>query len=129
MKTTNRLPGHYFLLAASPQIFHTNSPVDGTVGQNASLVCKATGDPEPSIYWIKVFGGAGDRVSSTKTLEFSNATLSASNSTGDVINITKPDYGVYLCYANNSYGADSQNVTLNVQCRLDFPLFIFLYEL
>ena len=58
-------------------------------------------------------------------MESSNATLSASNSSGDVINMTKPDYGVYLCYANNSYGTDSQNVTLNVQCRLDFSLFIF----
>ena len=118
-------PGHYFQLSASPQIFYTNSPVDGTVGQNASAVCKATGDPEPSIYWVKVSGGTGDRVSPLQTLEFSNATLSASNSSGDVINITKSDYGVYLCYANNSYGTDSQNVTFNVQCRFDFSLFIF----
>ena len=69
-------------------------------GDNATLGCNATGNPVPSIEWIRESAGQvlfGDRII--------------------FWNINRKDGGVYLCIARNIIGNDTKNCTVDVICK------------
>ena len=76
------------------------SPV--TEGANATLYCNATGNPAPSIVWIR--GSTGLVVSSNNML-----TIEA---------IKRNESGSYKCRAWNGIGKNSTNsCTVDVHCK------------
>ena len=69
-------------------------------GDNVTLGCSATGNPVPSIEWIRESAGQvlfGDRII--------------------FWNINRKDGGVYLCIARNIIGNDTKNCTVDVICK------------
>lgn len=69
-------------------------------GDNVTLGCNATGNPVPSIEWIRESAGQvlfGDRII--------------------FWNINRKDGGVYLCIARNIIGNDTKNCTVDVICK------------
>ena len=79
-------------------------------GQNVSLICKATGDPTPTVTWQKAFS----QLSKEKT------TVVDGNLT--ILNIAKADARDYACVAKNLLGKDSVVAQLIVLGKLMFTL-------
>lgn len=89
-------------MAASPQITgRSNSIIDTDEGNNVTLLCDATGDPVPTVEWIK----------NGKPLQSSNRKIL-------IRNIQRSDGGNYVCTAKNVAGSDSYSVYVRVvRCK------------
>ncbi|XP_078424219.1 leucine-rich repeat neuronal protein 3-like [Cetorhinus maximus] len=77
-------------------------------GSSASLHCRATGQPEPEIYWITPSGNK--LLPNTATDKYSiylEGTL-------DLFNISNKEAGLYTCVAHNLVGADLKTVVITV---------------
>ena len=72
---------------------------------DAALYCNATGNPVPSVKWIRRNTGEVTVVSNNSTLVFAG--------------IYRNESGLYQCIANNSIGNDSKNCAVDVQCKLN----------
>ena len=72
---------------------------------DVTLYCNATGNPLPSIKWIRLSTGEVTIVSNNNSLVFAA--------------INRNEAGLYQCTANNSIGNDSKNCTVDVQCKLN----------
>ena len=75
-----------------------------TIGQNYTLNCTTTGDPQPSIIWtrdgvpVNQFNGTGYQLR--------------------LFNVKREDAGSYRCTASNGYGSDATSVSIvSVQCK------------
>ena len=68
--------------------------------RNTSLICKASGTPQPTAFWIKV--ASGQRTNSS-VLKFTN--------------ITRSEAGKYRCEASNDCGSAVEAVNVTVQCE------------
>ena len=79
-------------------------------GQNVSLICRATGQPTPTVTWRKAFS----QLSKEKT------TVVDGNLT--ILNIGRADGGAYACVAKNLLGKDSAVAKLIVLGKLIFTL-------
>ena len=79
-------------------------------GQNLSLVCKATGQPTPTVTWRKAF----------TQLPKGKTTVVAGNL--NIVNIAKADSGTYKCAVKNLLGADSAIAQVTVIDELKFIL-------
>ncbi|KAJ8038329.1 Down syndrome cell adhesion molecule-like [Holothuria leucospilota] len=81
----------------------TNKEV--TLGDDLSLTCSASGDPTPTLRWLKdnVEIQAGGRI-----------TIGDSGGLLHVIDMTSLDRGTYTCMAGNNYGTDQESVYINV---------------
>ena len=98
--------------ADQPEI--TTHPVSTliTEGGGLLLTCNATGNPTPSISWIK--GG-----SSITTGDDPRIIFGADSRTFTITNVSRADDGQYVCVASNTIGnVTSNNATLDVQCML-----------
>jgi len=89
-----------------PLITQKPSSVIVEEGQNVSLLCKATGQPEPTIMWNKMLG---------QVLRSKNGKLI-------IHGVTKADGGTYTCSARNVVGQDSAAAQLIVIDSLKFTL-------
>ena len=67
---------------------------------NTSLVCNASGTPQPTVFWVNV--ASGQRTNSS-VLEFTN--------------INRSEAGEYRCEASNECGSASVAVNVTVQCK------------
>ena len=67
---------------------------------NTSLICYASGTPQPTVFWINV--ASGQRTNSS-VLEFTN--------------INRSEAGEYRCEASNDCGNAVEAVNLTVQCE------------
>ena len=67
---------------------------------NTSLVCNASGTPQPTVFWVNV--ASGQRTNSS-VLEFTNTNRS--------------EAGEYRCEARNECGSASEAVNITVQCK------------
>jgi len=79
-------------------------------GQNLSLVCKATGQPTPTVTWRKAFS----------QLPKEKTTVVAGNL--NIVNIVKADGGTYECAVKNLLGAGSAVAQVTVIDELKFIL-------
>ena len=98
------------LIIVAPQI--TTHPQNKTVteGNNITLSCNASGDPEPTISWFR--GG------SVLTRDDARIFLGADSKQLTITSIKRNNTGEYRCVANNSAGnATSDAAKLNVQCK------------
>ena len=79
-------------------------------GQNVSLLCKATGQPTPTVTWQKAFS----HVSKARSVVVDGNLA--------ILNVTKADGGSYACSAKNLLGVDSAVAQVMVIDRLKFTL-------
>ena len=78
-------------------------------GENLTLYCNATGNPEPSISWTK----DGTSISNN-----SRISLSDDNKQLTITNVNRKESGEYRCVAKNWVGNDTSNAsTVYVQCK------------
>ena len=99
-----------FIVRVAPQI--TTQPQVGSVieGDNVTLSCNASGNPEPTISWTR----DGSLVSSGDQ----RISFEAGNRQLTITNVNRTDSGQYLCVADNSEGNDTSNaITLAVKCK------------
>ena len=75
-----------------------------------SLLCKATGQPTPTVTWRRAFS----HIPKKKTTMFDG------NMT--IVSVTKADSGTYACSAKNLLGQDSSVALVTVIDRLQFTL-------
>ena len=71
-----------------------------TEGQNTTLICNASGIPQPDVSWINVHNG--DRIPGNM-FAFANT--------------SRHQAGEYRCEARNPCGNATEAVALNVQCK------------
>jgi len=82
-----------------------------------SIICTATGCPEPVVEWLNSDGSVVDE----NTLVTKNIITAV---TGDLYNVSvsmtvsRNDAGNYTCIANNSAGDDIRTITVTVPCKL-----------
>ena len=79
-------------------------------GQNVTLVCKATGQPTPTVMWRKAFGHVSK----------ANIVVAGWNMT--ILSVTKADGGAYACSVKNLLSQDSAVALVTVIERLEFVL-------
>ena len=75
-----------------------------------TLVCKATGQPMPTVSWRKAFGN------------LPKEKIAVIDGTVSIVNVTKADGGTYACSAKNLLGEDSAVALVAVIDRLTFTL-------
>ena len=68
--------------------------------RNTSLICNASGTPQPTVFWINA--ASGQRTNSS-VLKFTN--------------INRNETGEYRCVANNDCGSAVEEVNVTVQCE------------
>ena len=91
-----------FSLEVVPEILDAPSSTSTIETNNATLLCRATGSPQPNITWTK----AGE-----------NRTLSTSE-TLHLDNLTRMDNGAeYKCIAMNSLGSAEASAVVTVHCK------------
>ncbi|XP_053320687.1 leucine-rich repeat neuronal protein 3 [Spea bombifrons] len=90
----------------APQSFP--SDVDLKSGSSISLHCRATGEPEPDIYWITPSG--------SKLLPNTASGLFYVHSEGtlEISNVSVLEAGLYTCVAKNLVGADLKTIMITV---------------
>ena len=97
-------------------LFHTELPLITTrpegktpiEGEKITLSCNATGNPEPSISWVK----DGSPINSKSRIG-----LSKDNKRLTITNISRTDSGEYQCVARNRVGNDTSNSRVVVLCK------------
>ena len=85
-------------------------------GNNATLRCNVTGDPEPVVLWIR----NGQRINPDENTRYSEPQLGLLKFT----NTTPDDAGVYECRASNAKGNDMTNITLTVLSKCTEAVFL-----
>ena len=77
-------------------------------GANMTLSCNATGNPEPSISWVK----DGFPINSNSRISFSHDKQRLT-----ITNVSRMDSGEYRCVARNRVGNNTSNSKVNVLCK------------
>ena len=99
-----------FFLTVTPQISLSSQTLMTEEKQNITIVCTATGQPQPSITWSKSVGsvpkGRNKVINGALTIH----------------NVTKKDRGIYICRAENILGSVSDTVLLMVFSPLRFKV-------
>ena len=91
--------------SVAPNVTVRQCPTVVNEGNDATLYCDATGNPVPSITWIRLSTGEVTIVSNNNSLVFAA--------------INRNESGLYQCITNNSIGNDLKNCTLDVLCKLN----------
>ena len=95
------------LKTVAPRVHFSSNRLIAEEGQNVSIVCTATGQPQPHVTWSKSIGRLPHRaVVSNETLKISN--------------VTKKDGGTYHCAARNILGSAQDATLLMVFSSLRF---------
>lgn len=95
------------LPTVAPRVHFSSNRLIAEEGQNVSIVCTATGQPQPHVTWSKSIGRLPHRaVVSNETLKISN--------------VTKKDGGTYHCAARNILGSAQDATLLMVFSSLRF---------
>ena len=95
------------LLTVAPRVHFSSNRLIAEEGQNVSIACSATGQPQPHFTWSKSIGRLPHRAY-------------ALNKTLKITNVTKKDGGTYHCAARNILGSARDATLLMVFARLRF---------
>ena len=96
-----------------------------TEGSNGSIACTATGYPVPTVVWQN---SDGSSLSNNRLVSGSPVNIS-STGVGNVTSVSvelmvigamRVDTGMYRCSANNSVSSTTRNISITVQCKLQF---------
>lgn len=104
-------------LACQPQSLYSNRRIQVNIGRNASLACEVTGNPSPTIQWLR---HGHPLVNLTRF--FHGAQMYVIHERGNtdkvsiltITRVTEQDSGVYVCVATNNGGTFAANFTLDV---------------
>ena len=100
-----------WLFTDQPEITLNPLNVTKAEGENVTLTCNATGNPEPNISWIVKW-------SSINTNYSHGTDFSKDRQEMTIMNVRRTDSGEYQCMATNNLGNDSSQVaTLDVLCK------------
>ena len=97
-------------LTVPAQIKLSSKALFAEEGQNVTIACTATGQPQPSITWSKAFGN----------LPKDKTEVLSGNLT--IYNVTKKDRGTYICKAKNLLKSATDSAQLTVVSRLRFKV-------
>ena len=97
-------------LTVPAQIKLSSKALFAEEGQNVTIACTATGQPQPSITWSKAFGN----------LPKDKTEVLSGNLT--IYNVTKKDRGTYICKAKNLLKSATDGAQLTVVSRLRFKV-------
>ncbi|KAL1110407.1 hypothetical protein AAG570_007938 [Ranatra chinensis] len=93
--------------ACAPTVRVSDSRLQGEPGENVTLRCTASGDPEPSLAWL--FNGRPlGNASEDRPLFFGGEGWTSLS----IVDITEADAGEYTCTAENPRGRAAVNVSL-----------------
>ena len=106
------------------------TPMEGqqfniTEGSNGSITCTATGYPVSTVVWQN---SDGSSLSNNRLVSGSPVNIS-STGVGNVTSVSvelmvigamRVDTGMYRCSANNSVSSTTRNISITVQCKLQF---------
>ena len=93
----------------APRLLLSSSRLMVEEGQNVTIACNATGQPQPNITWSKSIGSLPDRT------VVKNGALT-------IYNVKREDGGIYVCKAENILGSADIAVQMVVFSRLRFLL-------
>ena len=116
--------------ACAPQITSSVATLEVAFGDNVTLTCQVTGDPDPRVSWYH--NGQKITATSSSTAVLANETeaeasfyytfaasagdgLEGQRSVLNIINATNKENGSYVCTAENRAGSARTNFTLLVQ--------------
>ena len=94
------------IFAVAPQISISSVPASYNEGSVVSIICRASGKPEPDVKWFR-----NEKMRSQGT----GIALLTFN------NVSRTDDGRYKCQANNSAGDSESYVALVVHCKYQLP--------
>lgn len=98
-----------------PATLLNNVSVDQSVteGSDLNLYCAASGEPVPSITWIRVFENG------------SESQVLHPESSWTIVSINRTDAGKYRCTANNGLGSPViHTITVNVLCKYIYEVWL-----
>ena len=96
-----------FCFSVAPTATLYQCPTLNNESNNATFYCNATGNPAPSIEWVRE--NSGEVVSNDGTLVLRT--------------INRNESGRYQCIASNRIGNDTKNCTVKVDCELTLCYF------
>ena len=91
----------------APKISDTNT-LTAEEKQTVTVICNATGNPQPNVTWSKAFGN----------LPEGRARLTSKRLT--IHNVAKKDSGIYICQADNILGSATNAIQFKVFSPLHF---------
>nr|CAH0107783.1 unnamed protein product [Daphnia galeata] len=117
--------------ACAPQITSSVTILEVSFGDNVTLNCQVTGDPDPRVSWFHngqkitatssstaVYSSANETEASESSFYYTFIGVDGSDSQRSVLNIvnaTSKENGSYVCTAENRAGSARKNFTLLVQ--------------
>ena len=90
-----------------PRLLLSSHRLMAEEGQNITIACSATGQPQPSITWSKLNGGLPHRTV-------------VKNGSFKISNVKRKDGGAYVCKVKNSLGTAEGVVQMMIYSRLWF---------
>ncbi|CAH1262503.1 NCAM2 [Branchiostoma lanceolatum] len=94
-----------------PTLVTSPSSSNGTVGRDVTLLCQATGDPDPTYSWFRDSTDPSNELTAERFV-FSQQNGVVDKMTLTITALTKADEGKYICQASN--GAGTAEATANV---------------
>ena len=91
----------------APKILDTNTLM-AEEKQTVTIICNATGNPQPNVTWSKAFGN----------LPKGRTRLTSKRLT--IHNVAKKDSGIYICHADNILGSATNAIQFKVFSPLHF---------
>jgi len=91
----------------APRLLMSSNRLMAEEGQNITIACSATGQPQPSITWSKLNGGLLHRTV-------------VKNGSFKISNVKRKDGGAYVCKVKNSLGTAEGVVQMMIYSRLRF---------
>ena len=102
-----------WLFTDQPEITLNPLNVTKVEGENVTLTCNVTGNPEPNISWVVKWSSID--TDNSHGIDFSNDREKMT-----IMNVRRTDSGEYQCMATNNLGnGSSQVATLDVLCKYD----------
>ena len=93
-------------LTVAPRMTGFSVPKTVAVGKSFSLRCNGTGNPKPTIRWVK---------NHTIDLQVDGVKAFGSMENMEIIDARETDSGIYECILSNSLGISTSNGTLIIQ--------------